>query len=111
MNFWSIGTFILCTFFLDMLFTYKYLNLYRLRFPKHDWTKSEANPIIRFCVKQLGLNVGVVCSALIILFIIILLISYLGELAKFFLGGVYSMALVFHWINFMALKRLDVKHE
>ena len=109
MNLISITTYILITFTLDMIFSYKYLNAYRKRFPKHDWTQSEANPIIRASVKSFGLGQGIVIAAFTILCLIVLILSYTGERVEYFLGGVYSMALAFHYINFAALKRLEVK--
>lgn len=105
----AIGIYMLGAFALDMVFTYRFLNLYRNRFPDKDWTASEANLIIRTCVKQFGLNAGMVVASLIIFIILGLIVYFTPENVRYFIGGIYSMALVFHFINFNALKRLATR--
>jgi len=101
-----IEIFVFSTFLLDMFLTGLYLNEYKKRFPKNDWTLSEANPIIRACIRKWDLVDGVVYGGIIIFFILLLIMVLSPWKIRYFLGGIYSMAVLYHWVNFQALKRI-----
>ncbi len=101
-----INFFIMLGSFLDLLLTYKFLGLYKRKFPKKDWTVIEANPLIKYCVKTKGLNEGMFIAGSIILILALALVFVLSERWKFFLAGVYYMMVLFHLTNFLAISRL-----
>lgn len=94
---------------LDLFLTYKYLGLYRERFPKKDWIAIEANPLIRMCVKSKGLGEGMLIAGTIILFVLAAIIHIANSNWQFFLAGVLYMMNVFHLLNFLALKGMQLK--
>ncbi len=106
-----IETFVILAFLLDMLLTGLYLNEYKKRFPKNDWTLSEANPILRACVRKWDLVDGIVYGGIIIFFILLVIMVLSPWKVRYFLGGMYSMSVLYHWVNFQALKRLRSKEK
>lgn len=104
-----INTFVMIGSLLDLVLTYKFLSLYKQRFPKKDYTIVETNPMIRYAVRSMGLLDGILISGLVILFILGILLNLIPYHWKFFLAGVYYMMVAFHLINFLALKRMGVK--
>lgn len=101
-----LETIIILTFLLDMYLTRQYLTLYKKRFPKNDYTQAEANPIIRFSVKRLGLNLGIFVSGLIIISILLIVFTFIPESSKWFFLGIYYMANVHHYVNNRAMKKI-----
>lgn len=91
---------------LDLFLTYRFLGVYRNRFPDKDYAAIESNPLIRFFIREKGLGEGIIMSGLIIFLILLVLIVYLSENWKYFLAGVYYMMVTFHLLNFLALNRL-----
>ncbi len=106
-----ILTYIFLASMSDLILTYFYLDMYRKRFPKNDWTLSEQNPIIRACVKMLGLETGMVVSGPIVLGLVMLVTYFLGSHGRFFLGGFLTMAVIVHFLNFAAVRRLWKKEQ
>lgn len=96
---------------LDLFLTYKYLGIYKEKFPKKDWTVIEANPLIKICVRMKGLGEGMLIAGTVIIAIMVVLINVLPTRWKFFLAGVLYMMNVFHLINFLAIKRMEVKNN
>lgn len=94
---------------LDLFLTYKFLSLYKKRFPKNDYTAVETNPLVRNAVRSMGLIDGMVISAFIIIMILMVLLSVIPYHWRYFLAGVYYMMVCFHLLNFLSLKRLEVK--
>ncbi len=105
-----INLFVMLGSVLDLIFTYKFLNLYKKRFPKKDYTIVETNPLIRNAIRSLGLTEGMVLSGVIIVAILMILLSVIPYQWKYFLAGVYYMMVCFHLLNFLSLKRMEVKN-
>lgn len=101
-----IGYFVVLGLLLDLFLTYKFLNLYRLKFPKKDYLVVEANPLIRFMVRRAGLGTGMIYSGVIIMVILLWLLMVLPHHWKYFLLGVYYMMVTFHLTNFLAIRRI-----
>jgi len=91
---------------IDLSLTYNYLKIYKDKFPDKNYIVIEANPSVRFFIRQFGLKDGVFYSALPILFILALLLYYLPSSGDWFLAGAYYMMITFHLTNFLALKRM-----
>ncbi len=96
---------------LDLVLTYNYLRIYRRKFPDKNYIVIEANPLIRWGIRNFGLSNGVAYSGMAILFILGLLLYYLPSNAKWFLAGAYYMMVTFHLTNLLALKRMKVVIE
>lgn len=94
---------------LDLVLTYKFLSVYKKKFPKKDYTVVEANPLIRNAIRSLGLVDGMILSGVIILAILGMLLIILPYHWKYFLAGVYYTMICFHLVNFLSLKRMEVK--
>lgn len=94
---------------LDLFLTYKFLSLYKKRFPKKDYTAVETNPLIRNAIRSMGLIDGMIISGFIIIMILMVLLSVIPYHWKYFLAGVYYMMVCFHLLNFLSLKRMEVK--
>ncbi len=105
-----INQFVLFGCILDLILTYNFLSLYQKRFPKKDYTVVETNPLIRNAVRSLGLIDGIIISGIIIIAILMVLLAVLPYHWKYFLLGVYYMMVCFHLINFLSLKRMEVKN-
>lgn len=105
----TIVILILVAFASDMILTYYYLDAYKTRFPKKDWTLSESNLIIRTCVKNMGLAFGLTVGAAIVGTLLIILMKFLPTNWLYFILGIYFMTNAFHFLNFQALKRLNDK--
>ncbi len=101
-----IELFVIFGLVLDILFTYKFLIIYKERFPKKDYTAVETNPLIRSLVRQLGIFDGIMISGGIIFCILVLLLSIIPYHWKYFLLGVYYMMVTFHLTNFLAIRRI-----
>lgn len=102
---------ILITFLMDMFLTYRYVGTYKKLYPKNDWTLAEANFILRFSMKYLGLKKGMIVGGGIILIILIITVKLLPIYYGFFLLGMYFMANVYHFVNWQAMKRLIKSKE
>ncbi len=105
-----INFFVILGSVLDLILTYNFLKLYKKRFPKKDYTAVETNPLIRNAVRSMGLSEGMALSGAIILAILIVILSVIPYHWKYFLAGVYYMMVCFHLINFLSLKRMEVKN-
>lgn len=90
----------------DLILSHIYMSNYKKQFPKGDWTLVEANPIIRYFIRKLDLDFGMIVGGIIVAVILALIINYTGNSFHFFLLGVYYMMCTFHFLNFMALRRL-----
>ena len=91
---------------LDLILTYKTLKIYKERFPDKDYTVIESNPLVRYCVRTLGLKEGVFRAGFFILPTVIIIIWLIPINWRYFLAGCYYMMVVFHLINLLALKKL-----
>jgi len=89
---------------LDLILTYNYLKIYKEKFPEKDFVVIEANPLIRYCVRTLGLKEGIFRSGFIILPILIALIYILPINWRYFLAGIYYTTITFHLTNFFAIR-------
>lgn len=105
-----ITYFVMIGSLIDLLLTYNFLSLYKKRFPKKDYTAVETNPLIRHNIRSMGLSEGMAFSGVIILIILMVLLSILPYQWQYFLAGVYYMMITFHLTNFLALKKMEVKH-
>ncbi len=102
---------VVITFVFDMILTYRYVRAYRDMYPKNDWTLAESNPILRYCMKYLGLERGMVFGSVVIFFILSLTVLLLPDFYQAFLLGMYFMANVYHFVNWQALKRLKLHNS
>ncbi len=105
-----INYFVMLGSFLDLVLTYNFLSIYRKRFPDKDYTAVESNPLVRNAVKSMGLCDGMVVSGAIMLTILVVLLAVIPNQWKYFLAGVYYMMVCFHLLNFLSLKRMEVKN-
>lgn len=98
---------IFLVFFFDMTFTYLILDIYKKHNPEKDYTLVEQNPIIRFCIRRLGLNAGLLVSTIILFVLLNLALKFIftGENLKYFILGVYFMMIIFHYLNLNVLKK------
>jgi len=94
------------TFLLDMVLTYHYVKEFKQMYPKNDWTQAEANPIIRNCMKYLGLEKGMIVGSIIVLIILGIILRLLNINGHYFLMGFYVCVNIHHFVNWMSLKRL-----
>ena len=101
-----IDNFVLLGLALDLVFTYKFLKIYKIKFPKKDYTVVEKNPLIRSLVRTFGLGEGMVYSGLIIFAIVVWLLRVIAYEWKYFLLGAYYMMIAFHLMNFLEIKRI-----
>ena len=99
--YWVFGLFCL-----DLILSHIYIGHYRKQFPKGDWTLVEANPVIRYFIRRLDLDFGMIVGGIAVAVILALILRFTGHHFHFFLAGVYYMMCTFHFLNFMALKRL-----
>lgn len=104
-----INFFVILGLVLDLILTHNFLKLYKKRFPKKDYTVVETNPLIRHAVRNMGISEGIALSGAIILIILLVILSVIPYHWKYFLAGVYYMMVCFHLINFLSLKRMEVK--
>ena len=102
----NIVLLILGAFLLDMFFTYRLAQAYKNKFPDRDWTTIEANPIIRYSWRKMGLISGSCISGIIISIILFTILQFTSENWHYFFFGIYSMMCVFHYTNFKALERI-----
>ena len=98
--------YIIFAFILDMYLTYCYAGYYKNRNPDKDWTIVESNPIIRNFWKRFGLEIGSLLSFFVILIILSIIIEMVSSQWLYFIAGVYSMMVVYHFVNFNALRRI-----
>ncbi len=101
--------FIVGLFLLDMYLTFKYIESYKNKFPKNDWTLAEANPIIRYFIKARGLQEGMVYATFTIGVLLLGIIVISTNNFLWFLSGMYFMVNVHHFVNWQAIKRMKVK--
>ena len=94
-------------FALDLILTYKYLKIYKQKFPKKDYIIVEANPLVSFAIRRGGLGQGIVGAGMVIFSILIILMIVLPINLKFFMAGCYYMMITFHLTNFLALRRMN----
>ena len=94
-------------FFLDMIFTYLVLDVYKKTNPLKDYTLLEQNPIIRFLIRKIGLNPGMLFSVIILFVLLNLVLKFIFTTSesRYFVLGVYSMMVVFHYLNLNAMKK------
>ncbi|KKL12535.1 hypothetical protein LCGC14_2534750, partial [marine sediment metagenome] len=90
-------------------FNNNYLKIYKTKFPKKDYVIIEANPLIRYCVRKLGLKEGIFRAGFFILPIVIAITYFISVNFRFFLAGCYYMMIIFHLTNLLALKRMKEK--
>ena len=104
-----IEYFVLLGSVIDLVLTYQFLSLYKIRFPQKDYTVVETNPLVRNLIRMLGLKDGMILSGIIILVVLMVILAYIPYHWKYFMLGVYYMMICFHLINFLSLRRMEVK--
>jgi len=102
---------VIALFLCDMLLTFRYVKSYKNMYPKNDWILAEANPILRICMRKLGLGKGIFFGGGIIFAILIITVGVLPDYYGMFLLGMYFMANAYHFVNWQALKRLIVSKK
>lgn len=106
-----IITLIILAFILDMFLTYKYLKVYKEKYPKCDWTLAEANPILKTSLKYWGLGNGMIYGGVIIFIMLLIILALINDNWRYFILGVYYMVNTYHFVNWNALKRLKFNKE
>ena len=99
---------ILTAFFIEMVMTYLILDTYKKTVPDKDFTKVEQNPILRTCIKKLGLNIGMLLGIIILFVLLNLALRFIfkTENWRYFLFGIYCMQVIFHYLNLTALMKV-----
>lgn len=105
-----IEFFVILGLILDLILTYNFLKIYKKRFPKKDYTVVETNPLIRTAIRKMGLNEGMALSSVIMIMMLMVILKMIPYEWRYFLAGVYYMMVCFHLINFLSLKRMEVKN-
>lgn len=103
-----IYLFVVGLFIMDMLLTYRYVKAYKEMYPQSQWWLAEANPILKFLMKDFGLGWGMICGGTVIFFILIVSTRLLPDYYLMFLLGMYFMNNTYHFVNWSALKRLKL---
>ena len=80
--------------------------MFHNKFPELDYTTLEANPILRMAMKQLGLGKGMLVGGIIVFTILILIVLTISEKWLYYLLGVFSMMLIYHFLNASQLAAL-----
>jgi len=98
---------ILTGFFIDMVMTYLILDTYKKTVPDKDFTRVEQNPILRMCIKKLGLNKGMFLGIIFLFVLLNLALKFIfrTENWRYFLFGIYCMQIIFHYLNLNALMK------
>ena len=99
----TIQIIILVLSLLDLTASYLYLNQFNKMYPKHDATKLEANPILKYSIKNLGIQKGMIIGGLIVFGILLLLVLSLADKYLYYFAGLFTMMLVYHALNFKML--------
>lgn len=102
-----IEYFVIVLFLLDMILSYLYIKGFRERHSNKDWSVVEANPILRTCIKNIGLEKGMLVGSIILLGILGIIFNYTTHRFKYFLAGLYFMVNVQHLVNYNSIKMLD----
>lgn len=100
----KIQVIILVLSLLDLTASFLYVNQFHNKYPEQDPTIIEANPILKYSMRTLGINIGMVVGGLIVFGILLLLVLNLKENMLYYLAGVFSMMLIYHFLNFRLLK-------
>lgn len=101
----TIQIIILVLSLLDLTASYLYLNKFNKIYPEYDATKLEANPILKYSIKNLGIQKGMIIGGLIVFGILLLLVLSVADKYLYYFAGVFSMMLVYHALNFKMLLR------
>jgi hypothetical protein len=102
----TIQIIILIMSLLDLGATWMYASTFHQKFPKLDYTTLEANPIIRMSWKQWGLNTGMIIGGLVVFAILLIVVLSMEEKWLYYLAGVFSMMIIYHFLNFAQLAAL-----
>src|SRR3990167_4639625 len=88
---------------IDLGATFLYISTFHNKFPQLDYTTLEANPILRMAMKNLGLVKGMIVGGLIVFAILVLLVLTIPDKWQYYLSGVFTMMIVYHFLNFSQL--------
>lgn len=91
---------------LDLGATYAYVNAFHTKFPNLDYTSLEANPILKMAMKQFGLTKGMIIGGIIVFAILLLIVLSAAESWLYYIAGLFSMMIVYHFLNFAQLAAL-----
>lgn len=91
---------------LDLGATYLYLNSFHKKFPLLDYKTLEANPVFRLAMSHFGLTKGMLIGGIIVFAILLLIVFSLTEKWLYYLAGVFTMMLVYHFLNFSQLANI-----
>jgi len=91
---------------IDLGATFLYISTFHNKFPQLDYTTLEANPILRMAMKNLGLVKGMIVGGLIVFAILVLLVLTIPDKWQYYLSGVFTMMIVYHFLNFSQLANL-----
>lgn len=91
---------------LDLGATYLYISTFHKKFPQLDATQLEANPVLKMAMKQFGIAKGMLIGGIIIFAILLLIVFSLSEKWLYYLTGLFTMMLIYHFLNFSQLANL-----
>lgn len=91
---------------LDLGATYLYISTFHKKFPQLDATKLEANPILRLSMTHFGIGKGMLIGGVLVFAILSLILFSMQEKWLFYLSGVFTMMLIYHFLNFSQLAAL-----
>lgn len=100
----TIQIIILILSLVDLTCSYLYVNSFHNKYPEQDPTIIEANPILKMSMKYFGITNGMIFGGLIVFGILTLLVLSLKENGLYYLAGLFSMMLVYHFLNFQLLR-------
>lgn len=88
---------------LDLTASYLYINQFHKMYPEHDATKLEANPILKYSMKNFGIKTGMIIGGLIVFGILLILVLSVADKYLYYFAGLFTMMLVYHVLNFKML--------
>jgi uncharacterized integral membrane protein len=91
---------------IDLTATYFYVGTFHNKFPQLDYKTLEANPILRMAWTKFGLNWGMIIGGIIVFAILFLIIMTAPEKWHMYLAGVFTMMIIYHFLNFAQLAAL-----
>lgn len=100
----KIQIIILIMSLVDLTCSFFYVNTFHTKFPSQDPTVIEANPILKYSMKQFGIKIGMLFGGAIVFGLLLLLTFRLQEKYLYYLAGAFTMMIIYHFLNFRLLR-------
>jgi hypothetical protein len=88
----------------DISASFLYVNQFHNKYPEQDPTIIEANPILKFSIKQFGIKLGMIFGGIIVFGIMLLVVLNVKPNMHYYLAGVLTMMCIYHFLNFKLLR-------